>query len=67
METLSLSECKRLLDKSGISYTEKEIKLIRDFLYRIGEIGYQIYMESHTNSSIDINYLTTPLSIAPST
>lgn len=38
---LSITKCKQLLDKNGITYTDEEIEKIRDFLYLVAEIQYK--------------------------
>jgi hypothetical protein len=35
---LTLTECKKILNRSGLIYTEEEIELLRNFLYLIAEI-----------------------------
>lgn len=37
---LSITECKNILNKKGISYNDEEIKIIREALYKIAEIMY---------------------------
>lgn len=39
-EKLSLTECKRILNKNGTHYTDNEILAIRDWLYFVGEISF---------------------------
>lgn len=38
---LSISECKKNLNKKGISYSNEEIEKIRGALYKIAEIVYK--------------------------
>jgi hypothetical protein len=40
---LSLNECSKVLNKSEKGYNDDEVKLIRDFLYKIGELGYNLF------------------------
>lgn len=42
---LSLTKCKKILNKNGISYTDEEIIKIREFLYILAEIEYQSYKQ----------------------
>lgn len=37
IQMLSLEYCKKKLEKSGKSYTDEEVKQIRDLLYRIAK------------------------------
>jgi len=50
---LSLKKCKAILEnKKKKFYTEKEVELIRAFLYKIAKIDYQIYKNrSHEKSN----------------
>ncbi len=34
---LTLTECKKILNRNGIDYTNEEIEIIRQFLYAIAE------------------------------
>lgn len=38
---LSLTKCKKILNKNGIEYTENEIETLRVVLYAIAEIQIQ--------------------------
>ena len=38
---LSITKCKKTLNKNGDTYTEKEIELVRDFLSLIAELHYK--------------------------
>ncbi len=35
---LSITECKKVLNKNGIFYSDEEIEILRDALYKIAEI-----------------------------
>jgi hypothetical protein len=35
---LSITECKRTLNKNGIFYTDEEVEILRQALYKIAEI-----------------------------
>ena len=37
---LSITECKKILNKNGIHYTDEEVQKLRDALYKIAEIMY---------------------------
>jgi len=38
---LSITKCKQILNKSGINYTDEEVKKIRTVLYLFAEIEIQ--------------------------
>jgi hypothetical protein len=40
---LTFEKCKQILNKKGQTYSDEEIMIIRQFLYQIAEIDYQIY------------------------
>jgi len=50
---LSLKKCKAILEKKKKKfYTEKEVELIRRFLYKIVKIDYHIYKKrAHEKSN----------------
>lgn len=45
---LSITKCKKILNKNGISYTDEEIINIRNVLYKFAEVVHNI-KESSTN------------------
>jgi hypothetical protein len=38
---LSITECKKILNRKGASYKDEEIEKIREALYRIAELIYK--------------------------
>jgi hypothetical protein len=44
---LSNTKCKKILNKNGIIYTDKEIVLIKDALYKIAEIIWRSHTEKN--------------------
>ena len=40
---VSLARCRELVKKRGYDYTDDELLKIRDFLYQLAEIQYNIY------------------------
>lgn len=48
---LSLEVSKTILNQHGIKYTEEEIIVIREFLYRLAEITSAYYQRLKENSS----------------
>jgi len=45
---LSLSFCKRILNKGDRKYTDKEIAAIRELLYQLAEIDKAKHLDSST-------------------
>lgn len=37
---LTISQCKKILNKQGIVYSEEEVEKLRDVLYKLAEIIY---------------------------
>ena len=37
---LSLTECKKILNRNGICYSDKEVELIKKFIYNVAEVKY---------------------------
>ncbi len=42
---LSIEECKKTLNKDGITYTDEQVKEIREFLYILADIDYRIFQQ----------------------
>ncbi|MEO8759856.1 MAG: hypothetical protein ABI388_02330 [Bacteroidia bacterium] len=42
-EKMSSNKCKAILQKDGSVYTDKEIIEIRDFLYKLAEMDYEVF------------------------
>ena len=45
LEKISLSKCKSMLEKDGSVYTDDEILQIRDFLYKLAEMDYEVFLK----------------------
>lgn len=41
IKMLSITECKRILNRGGILYSDAEVEIIRMVLYQIAEMQYQ--------------------------
>jgi hypothetical protein len=54
---LSLEECKKIIQPHGISYSDVELKKIRYWLYKLGELDYQLYKVQKNNNHANCNYL----------
>jgi hypothetical protein len=44
-EKLSLTQCKKSLERDGSVYTDAQVIAIRDFLYRMAEWDYEVYLK----------------------
>ncbi len=38
---LSITECKKILNKKGVFYTDSEIQMIKDLLYKLAEVCHK--------------------------
>jgi DNA-directed RNA polymerase subunit F len=38
---LSITECKKILNKKGVQFNEEEIKTIRNVLYKLAEVCHK--------------------------
>ena len=45
VEKISLSKCRSVLEKDGSKYSDAEVLEIRDFLYRMAALDYQVYLK----------------------
>jgi hypothetical protein len=44
-EKISLGKCKSILESDGSIYSEQEIVEIREFLYLLAELDYDVYLK----------------------
>jgi uncharacterized protein YpuA (DUF1002 family) len=44
---LNLEKCKKILQQNGKHYTDEEVKQIRNLLYKIGNLDYQIFKNTN--------------------
>jgi len=61
---LSIEECKKTLNKDGITYTDEQVKEIREFLYILADIDYRIFQqrierERQSENETKVIYLNT--------
>ena len=40
---LTIEKSKEMLNKDGLNYTDEEVKKIREFIYILAEIDYQLF------------------------
>lgn len=52
---LSIEECRKTLNKDGITYTDEEVKEIREFLYMLAEIDYKIFRQRMEKEQEKVN------------
>lgn len=45
MEKFSLAKCKAILNKDGSVYSDTEIIEIRDFLYKLADMDYEVFLK----------------------
>ena len=50
-EKISLKKCKTILQKDGSSYSDEEVSQIRDFLYKIANLDYEVYEKKKQKES----------------
>ena len=48
IKMLNLKECKKILNTEGNEYTDEEVILIRDWLYRFAEMALEVTKEKPT-------------------
>ena len=48
---LSITKCKKILNKKGISYTDEEIIMIRNVLYKLTEVVHKLQKNNLPNDS----------------
>lgn len=47
---ISLEKCTKILNKGGRNFDKDEIVLIRDFLYKMGGLVYEVHKAGHNKS-----------------
>ena len=43
-EKISLTKCRLILEKDGSRYSDEEVFEIREFLYMLAELDYEVYL-----------------------
>ena len=46
---LSIAHCQKVLSKDGSTYSDEEVLVIRDFLYQMAWLDYNIYINRNNN------------------
>lgn len=52
IEMISITKCKKILNKKGISYTDEEIIMIRNVLYKLEEVVHGL-QKSHLSNNLN--------------
>lgn len=42
---LTIAQCKKILEGNGDKYSDEQVQIIRDVLYRLGELDYLIFKQ----------------------
>ena len=50
-EKISIKKCKTKLESDGSVYTDEEVSKIRDFLYMLAELDYQMFLKTKNKES----------------
>jgi hypothetical protein len=50
-EKINFDKCKAILQKDGSIYTDEEVFQIRDFLYKMSELDYEVYQNTKQKES----------------
>jgi hypothetical protein len=45
VELIPTNKCKSILQKDGSQYTDEEVTQVREFLYKLAEMDYQIFLK----------------------
>jgi hypothetical protein len=48
---LSIEKCKKILQQNGKTYKDEEVKQIRQLLYKLGYLDYQLFIEQKTRKN----------------
>jgi hypothetical protein len=50
---VSIERCREIAKKHGYGYSDKELEIIRDFLYKLAAIEYKTYNDEYENKTSD--------------
>ena len=54
-EKISIAECRSILQKDGSSYSDNEVLEVREFLYRLAEMEYEVFLKSINEENTELN------------
>ncbi|MES2130802.1 MAG: hypothetical protein V4506_00550 [Bacteroidota bacterium] len=46
IEKISLRKCKKILQSDGSIYTDEEVSQVRDFLYMLAKLDYDVFLKT---------------------
>jgi hypothetical protein len=49
---VKIQDAKKILNSNGKQYSDEEVRLILDFMYQIGEIEYEAFMEREKKNDV---------------
>lgn len=55
IERFSLAKCKAVLLKDGSEYSDAEILEIRDFLYKLADMDYEVFLKEQKRDDDFLN------------
>jgi hypothetical protein len=51
IQMLSIEQCKKILKKNGKTYTDEEVKKVRELLYQLGRLDYYLFTEKRLSDA----------------
>jgi hypothetical protein len=51
-EKISLKKCKEILNKKGDKYSDEQVLAIRDFLYEMAQIDYEVFVYNQRKEAL---------------
>ena len=57
LSMLNLEVCKKILQKDGATYTDEQVKQIRQLLYKLGNLDYHLFSTLKTKKDGNSNHL----------
>jgi hypothetical protein len=54
---LSIEQCKKILKESGKNYTDEQVKQIRQVIYKMANLDYQLFVTQKAKKDANCNHL----------
>jgi len=54
---LSIEQCKKILKENGTNYTDEEVKQIRQLMYKMANLDYQLFVTQKAKKDANSNHL----------
>ena len=54
---LNLEKCKKILQQGGKTYSDEEVKQIRQLLYKLGNLDYKLFSTLKTKQDANSHHL----------